>query len=197
MFLCKNLVEILGGEIVLDDNYNSGIPGHPGTRFLVNLKRPPMNWSPELIHRDGPNNSEEKNSMGRELPESLCVLFVDDDPILRKLFSRMVKRVAPTWTIREAANGEAALRISDSTTFDLIFVDQYMASFEKQLLGTETVEALRGKGISCVICGLSANDKESEFLEAGADAFSMKPFPCEPAAMTEELYRVLKGDESL
>ena len=132
--------------------------------------------------------------MKSELPESLSVLFVDDDPILRKLFARMVKKVAASWTIREAANGEAALRISDTVEFDLIFVDQYMASFEKQLLGTETVEAMRAMGLSCKICGLSANDKESEFLAAGADAFLMKPFPCEPAAMTEELHHILNGD---
>lgn len=67
----------------------------------------------------------------------------------------------------------------------------YMASVEKQMLGTETVGAMRAKGLACRICGLSANDKEKEFLEAGADAFSFKPFPCEPRALTQELCRVL------
>jgi hypothetical protein len=36
-------------------------------------------------------------SQDKELPEKLSILFVDDDPILRKLFSRMVKNVAPNW----------------------------------------------------------------------------------------------------
>jgi len=52
---------------------------------------------------------------------------------------------------------------------------------------------LRANGITCRICGLSANDKEEEFLEAGADVFTMKPFPCETHAMTKELGRVLFG----
>lgn len=66
-----------------------------------------------------------------------------------------------------------------------------MASVEKQLLGTETVRSLRAKGISCIICGLSANDKEEEFLLAGANAFMLKPFPCQKDALKRELLRVL------
>jgi CheY-like chemotaxis protein len=118
-------------------------------------------------------------------------LFVDDDPVLRKLFIRTAKTVAPGWSFREASNGETALRLVETESFDLIFMDMYMASVEKQLLGTETVVALRKKGVHCRICGLSANDKESEFLEAGADVFTFKPFPCEPRTLAKELYRVL------
>jgi len=124
------------------------------------------------------------------------VLFVDDDPILRKLFSRTVRTVAPDWSIREAANGEAALKLVDSESFDLIFMDMYMAAVEKQLLGTETVVALRRKGVTSRICGLSANDKEMEFLKAGADVFTYKPFPCEARALTKELHRILFYEET-
>jgi CheY-like chemotaxis protein len=106
-----------------------------------------------------------------------------------------VRTVAPSWTIREAANGETALRLVDKEKFDLIFMDMYMASVEKQLLGTETVKVLRNKGVDCRICGLSANDKETEFLEAGADVFTFKPFPCEARALTQELCRVLFRDD--
>jgi response regulator of citrate/malate metabolism len=52
--------------------------------------------------------------------------FVDDDAMLRKMFSRVLKSVAPTWTILEASNGETALCIVEDEVFDLIFVDQYM-----------------------------------------------------------------------
>ena len=130
-----------------------------------------------------------------ELPDKLSVLFVDDDPILRKLFMRTTKTVAPNWEIREASNGETALRIIESGEhFDLIFVDMYMASVEKQLLGTETVSELRNRGIKSRICGLSANDKEEEFLEAGANAFMFKPFPCKKDELTDALCNVLFDD---
>ena len=59
------------------------------------------------------------------------------------------------------------------------------------MLGTETVRALRSRGEQCVICGLSANDMEQQFKEAGADAFLFKPFPCESEALSVEVARVL------
>jgi len=68
-----------------------------------------------------------------------------------------------------------------------------MASVEKQLLGTETVRALRAKGVESIICGLSANDVGEPFLNAGANAFMFKPFPCEKSQLAEELVRVLYG----
>jgi CheY-like chemotaxis protein len=173
------------GEISLDDNYDSGVPGYPGSRFVVNLKQPPID--PKALHdyhlRDGTVKdhtgatgalSDEEESVERELPESLCVLFVDDDPILRKLFSRTIRTVVPGWKIKEAANGESALHLVENEHFDLIFMDMYMASVEKQLLGTETVRELRKRGVECRICGLSANDKELDFLRAGADSFCYK-----------------------
>ena len=122
-------------------------------------------------------------------------MFVDDDLILRKLFARSIKKAAPSWTFKEAINGETALSLVESEQFDLIFMDQYMASTQKCLLGTETVKALREKGVSCRICGLSANDKGVEFLEAGADAFALKPLPCDVQALKKELLRVLNLDQ--
>jgi len=136
------------------------------------------------------------------LPTNISVLFVDDDVVLRKLFIRAVKRVRPDWDVHEASSGEAALALIDdsSQSFDLIFVDMCklsllahcmainvtshlvfenldMASVEKQLLGTETVSALRAKGIESRICGLSANDLETAFINAGADFFELKVCP--------------------
>lgn len=204
LFLCQNLVHLMEGKIYLDENYDSGVKGYPGTRFVVNLRREPID--PQFIqdyHSSSaggtgetfPIESDgEEDSAGHELPESLSVLFVDDDPILRKLFTRTVRTVAPGWRIREASNGETALRLVEEDTFDLIFIDMYMASVEKQLLGTEAVRELRNRGVQCRICGLSANDKESEFLDAGANVFTFKPFPCEARALTQELTRVLFKD---
>lgn len=49
----------------------------------------------------------------------------DDDTVVRKLVCRAVKMVAPTWTIREAANGETALQLVSEEGYmpDLIFMD--------------------------------------------------------------------------
>lgn len=65
-----------------------------------------------------------------------------------------------------------------------------MASPTKQLLGTETVRAMRARGVKSLICGLSANDMQSAFLEAGADTFLMKPLPCKQDALLEALQHI-------
>ena len=195
----------MGGQIYLDPDYNSGVPGHPGTRFVVDLKQPPIKRTHEIdplmnellsnSRFNGKGSDRDSTSTLHDLPEYLSVLFVDDDPVLRKLFMRTTKTVAPNWEIREASNGEAALRLTEGGEhFDLIFVDMYMASVEKQLLGTETVSELRNRGIKSRICGLSANDKEEEFIGAGANAFMFKPFPCKSDELTDALCHVLFDD---
>lgn len=157
------------------------------------------------------------------LPDILSVLLVDDDAILRKLFIRSIRRVCPNWTIQGAASGEEALRLMSLTdqhqqngndveqgarqrhcSFDLVFMDQYMASTEPQLLGTEAVAAMRARGIiDCSVCGLSANDLEHEFKTAGADYFVLKPLPCEKNALIAGVIRITgrirsrNGDEAV
>jgi two-component system, NarL family, sensor histidine kinase EvgS len=199
LYLCKKLVSLMGGTLTLDESYDSGIPGCPGTRITFCLKASiSVPTQPDDIqnYQGGDAQSSllaEELEIPPALPEGLSVLFVDDDAILRKLFARVTQRVAPTWEIRQASNGETALQLTDTETFDLIFMDMYMASVEKQLLGTEAVAALRTKGVTSCICGLSANDKESEFLEAGANAFLFKPFPCTDKLLTRELLRILNS----
>jgi signal transduction histidine kinase/CheY-like chemotaxis protein len=140
-------------------------------------------------------DGEQQNDSSPLLPENLSVLFVDDDLMLRKLFIRGVKTAAPTWKVQQAANGETALSLVDSEPpFDMIFMDQYMASVEKQLLGTETTRALRSKGVTARICGLSANDVEESFYEAGANSFMLKPFPCKKEHLIRELHRILNEE---
>lgn len=68
-----------------------------------------------------------------------------------------------------------------------------MASVEKQMLGTETARALRSKGVESIICGLSANDMQQQFLESGANSFMMKPFPCKKDAMAQAFQEVLSS----
>lgn len=129
-----------------------------------------------------------------EPAENLKVLVVDDDTILRRLITRTLQQVAPTWSIMQAANGETALRMTDDRDFDLIFVDQFMASVERSLLGTETTRALRARGVTARICGLSANNVEDAFHEAGANAFLQKPIPCKKDQILEELRRIFKAE---
>jgi signal transduction histidine kinase/CheY-like chemotaxis protein len=209
--LSKNLAVLMNGDIWLDEDFDSGVEGFQGTRFVIDLNTAPLNFDSnaldayELSNADGDGFGAPAAQGGvddsapdpdrRQLPEKLSVLFVDDDFVLRKLFSRSIRKLAPEWTLTEAANGETALRLVASQEFDLIFMDQYMASVEKQLLGSEATRALRAKGVTSVICGLSANDTRDTFIKAGADDFIMKPFPCKKDALTRMLLRTLDSRE--
>jgi signal transduction histidine kinase len=200
--LCLNLMDLMGGEIMLDEEYDSGIPGQPGTRFVIRLNCPPLSIK-DICLEDFQGGTRHLANTGPEvdakpegefdLPNDLSLLFVDDDMVLRKLFARAIGKIMPQWKFQEAANGEAALKLIEGNVneFDLIFVDQYMASAEKQLLGTETVRAMRAMGVPARICGLSANDVQHGFEDAGANAFMFKPFPTKPEAMKLELTRIL------
>jgi signal transduction histidine kinase/CheY-like chemotaxis protein len=205
--LCENLTHLLNGDIWLDETYDSGVKDLPGASFVIRLNTPPLSSdailqsaskggtssSGECIQRE----SDASSTKVVELPENLSVLFVDDDLVLRKLFSRSVKKAAPTWMIQEAANGETALRLVDSEAYDLIFMDQHMASTEKQMLGTETIRALRANGFKNTICGLSANDIEQSFISAGADCFVLKPIPCDRSRLEAVLDGILSSDRHL
>ena len=116
--------------------------------------------------------------------------------IIRKMLSRSLKRLAPTWKLQEASNGETAIRLAGQESFDLIFLDMYMASVEKQLLGTETAQTLRSNGCQSCICGLSANEMEDAFLKAGANAFMLKPFPCDTDDLRTEIVRVIESSNA-
>lgn len=108
--MCKNLTDLMGAELLLDDNYDSGIPGCPGAKFVVNLNSspvaPPLSLtrglsniddsvngvsSAKVTSLDGGTSAQE---VVQKLPEELSILFVDDDAILRKLFSRSLRTIA-------------------------------------------------------------------------------------------------------
>jgi hypothetical protein len=38
--VCQNLIDLMHGEISLDDKYESGIEGFPGFRFVIKLNTP-------------------------------------------------------------------------------------------------------------------------------------------------------------
>jgi len=235
--LSKKLIEIMDGDLYLDETYHSGVEGCPGARFIIQLNTAPLDLESALPDfHDGTISAVECDASGwsesfscvrrreesvrdasvilevsppipehdilseqqpeqlpSQLPENLTCRFVDDDKMLRKLFARAVKKVAPSWKIQEASSGEEALRIcEESPSFNLIFMDQYMASTEEsKMLGSGTVEELRQKGVNSKICGLSANDVKALFLQAGADIFLMKPMPCKPVDLKATLSKIL------
>jgi CheY-like chemotaxis protein len=172
--LCKKVTDLMGSDIWLDKDYDNGVEGCPGARFIINLNKPPH--GPDRNEEPLSSSLSEENSLARtvdafdeisfeeqqslehimdKLPDVLSVLFVDDDPLLRKMFKRSLLTVRPHWQIREAASGESALVLVEEQDeeYDIIFMDQCMPGIHKTLLGTDTVRALRSNGCRSIICG--------------------------------------------
>lgn len=132
-----------------------------------------------------------------ELPDQLNVLFADGSDTTCFQFARSVAKIAPKWTVKFANSGEKAIQIATGggANFDLIFIDQYFVSDDSEVLGTDAVVEMRNKGIRGRICGMSANDHENIFDDAGADSFMFKPLPQNPDALKQDLLRILNGGD--
>jgi len=209
LYLSKTLMNSMNGELTYDSSYRSGLDASsPGTRFVIDLNSLRLSQAKmetlsirgfqlEDSERDSVPlcSISERFDIATGLPTELSVLFVDDDAMLRKLFVRATRNVCSTWHIKEASCGEQAIELCRDHKFDLIFMDQYMASASKQLLGSETTGRLRSTGVQSLICGLSANDAEDEFRNHGADYFVLKPIPCKKTELRKLTFDILEHGE--
>ena len=169
LYLCRKIVQLMGGEIYLDECYNSGIQDSPGCRFVVNLPFERAEFpatSPAII-----------SDTVTEEYSNVQAVIADDDPINRKLVKRRILKSHSTWVVHEVKNAEEciSLVIEDKVPVDVIILDQYMASGNSRATGAEATAQLRELGYKGVIIGFSGNDCEEVFAKAGADGFWRKP----------------------
>jgi DNA-binding response OmpR family regulator len=101
------------------------------------------------------------------------LLIAEDDPVmlrgLRDTFTRQ------GWEVETAAEGEAALELACSRTFDLILLDIMLP----RVNGYEICRAVREGGSQSAILILTAKSQEEDVilgLNLGADDYLAKPF---------------------
>lgn len=106
------------------------------------------------------------------MQETLCrqVLIVDDNAYIRKLLSDFFSFYG--YEVITASNGKEVLDILKYKSCNLLITDLNMPLMD----GIELVVKIRNLDISLPIIGMSIENKESEFLRAGADFFILKPF---------------------
>jgi two-component system response regulator MprA len=101
------------------------------------------------------------------------VLIVEDDPPVRRMLERSL--MAEGFAVRSAADGGAALAMSEESAPDLVVLDVAMPG----LSGIEVCRRLREKGMRGGVLMLTARDGIEDRvsgLEAGADDYVVKPF---------------------
>lgn len=118
------------------------------------------------------------------------VLLVEDSAAQRKLMKRRIESVGQIkgsphgrWEVVQCPDGETALTIVDESKelFDVIVVDQNLATDPNRMEGHEVVNYCRARFPDAVIIGATSNAPKhaKSLLFAGADLVWAKPLPCE------------------
>lgn len=111
-----------------------------------------------------------------EILSQIKVLIVDDHPMTLILLGKVLKQLGLK-NIKEAEDGKRALAMISIEDINLVFTDLDMPA----LSGLELIQELRQKEATrnlpvIVVSGESDQDKVFQALQAGADAFVVKPF---------------------
>lgn len=163
--ICKNLIDLMGGSIDLESEYQHG------TTMTV---RVPLAKAPDGLLS---SLSSPENASGSDiLRESVRILVADDNELIREIITKTLKKMR--FQVRSAINGVEALRVIEKEHIDLILMDGQMPEMD----GYETTRALRSSNEARLrkvkIIALTASavqGDEEKCLGAGMDAYLTKP----------------------
>ena len=158
LFVCREIINMMGGEI----RYETSEQG--GAEFVIDL----------VV------NLSDKGNKSSELLENLLegkrVLMAEDNSVIQMLTAKMLKKQGATVVIN--SNGQQALDAYADGGFDLVMSDIFMPELD----GYGLVKGLRERGYTGPIVGLTAATIGAEtdlMLEAGADIVISKPIEVE------------------
>ena len=121
------------------------------------------------------------------------VIFIEDDPMNRRVVGDMLNVAGATMT--EAESGEIGLKLIDETDFDMALIDLRMPGMD----GITAIEHIRARGDAkaklpiIVVTADTAIDLRERCLAAGADEVLFKPVAMD--ALFEAMGRILAGGD--
>lgn len=154
------IIKRAGGAIWVDSYLDRG------TTFKIFLPKSSEVEKPEL--------KTEKNEV--VLPGNETILIVEDEPMLKRLASKMLK--SQGYTVLEAANGEEALKMireKETSGIDLLFTDMVMPGIN----GLELAKQIKGliPGIKILFTsGYAEADRDPKGIPLSDEQFIQKPF---------------------
>jgi len=169
--ITKRLLEMMGGNIVVQSKYGEG------SKFTVYLAQ-------QIV-----NKEHKQDSITLETVEKLDlvgkkILIVDDNKLNIKVASRLLREFNPE--IEEAESGRECLEKVKINGYDLILMDDMMP----EMSGTETLQKLlEDSNFNVPVVALTANAIEGmkeKYLNAGFNDYLSKPID------KTELKRVLQ-----
>ena len=104
------------------------------------------------------------------MPDKRTALIIDDDEEISGFLLEALRLEG--FEVCRCDNGMSALALLREQCFHVIVTDYHMPGMN----GADITQSLRLQCPGSFIVGMSAEHKEKDFLEAGADAFLKKPF---------------------
>ncbi|MCC8199306.1 MAG: response regulator [Tannerellaceae bacterium] len=179
--LCLGLTDLLGGtihltsepeqytcfEVILPSLEVTGVSREPTVRLNPVVR--PSGHQPQPAHRQ-----ERDKTSGEQESRKPVILVIDDDEDIRHLITDILQE---QYHVAEAENGEKAFEVADHHIPDLIICDLIMPG----LNGIEVLKQFKSQELTQhipVIFLTSEGSVESQIegVEAGADAYLIKPF---------------------
>ncbi|MDC5707202.1 ATP-binding protein [Vibrio europaeus] len=158
--ICKNLVELMSGEISLSSEIGKG------STFEVLL---PLKETAEWTVSAG---KAEQHPQFKPL-EELSILVVDDIRMNQVIINQMLKKLSITPDM--ANNGLEAIKAFNSSKYDLVFMDCRMPEMD----GFEATAYLREQAYTLPIIALTAGttlEEREKCIQCGMDDILTKPY---------------------
>lgn len=167
--ICRNLVQMMGGQIWVESRPGTGSIFHFTARLGTNVELPKNEALAEqsMVRYPDPAGNEKVG---------LNILIVDDDVVSRQVAAGLLKRGSHRVTV--VTDGQEAVESFERENFDLIFMDLGMPGMN----GLEATRCIRQKeketGSHIPIIAMTAYTFEEDrgrCLEAGMDGHVSKP----------------------
>lgn len=173
LFIARSAITLLGGRLEFFR------PAGGGAGYRIELPEAPAD---EAAAPPGPTPDE-----GQTFPD-LRVLLAEDNAMVAEITRTQLARLVGQ--VQVAANGKEALDIIARSPPDLLITDLFMPELD----GDELIRALRHRGLTLPVVGLTAavlGEDMDRLQAAGADLVLQKPM--DMAALRQALARGLAG----
>ena len=194
LYLCKQLVDMLGGKIRAKNNKSGGST----FRMILPLHRTNPNAAEEVSTEpvsvpanEHKENIEDRNNYKEWDKDKRCFLIVEDNIDMGKYICSILN---PYYNTIEAANGEEALTILQRHNIDFIISDLMMPVMDGLTLSKRVKENIELSHIPfLMLTAKSSESTRTESYRLGVDSYLVKPFSEE--VLLARIQNILKARE--
>ena len=191
LYLCKQLVDMLGGTIWAKNNKKEG----SSFRIMLPLHRANPTASEEVsvapVSVYPKEDVDDRKNYKEWSKDKRCFLIVEDNADMANYISSLLN---PYYNTLEAANGEEALTILQKHNIDFIISDLMMPVMDGLTLSKRVKESIELSHIPfLMLTAKSSEESRTESYRLGVDSYLVKPFSEE--VLLARIQNILKARE--